>query len=127
MQRWKLLTTLVIGAGIVMATAVQAQQKGGRASTLTAMDYVQIQQLVARHDYALSTGAEDGYVYADLFTSDGELLSPHTQGREQLAALARAHVKEQATAHVRDFVSNLVITPTPEGHRKGVPCCLQCW
>jgi hypothetical protein len=79
------------------------------------MDYVQIHQLVARCDYALNTDAEERYAYADLFTADGELVKPHTQAREQLAAFARDDVKEQATAKVRDFVANLFITPTLGG------------
>jgi hypothetical protein len=115
MPKQTTLTTLALGAALLLVTAVRAQQKSGQSSTLTAMDYVQIQQLVARHDYALNTGAGDGYAYADLFTADGEIVKPHAQGREQLAAFARSHVKEPATANTRDFVANLVITPTPGG------------
>ena len=38
---------------------------------LTAMDYIQIKQLVNRYAFALDTGSRNGYDYADLFSPDG--------------------------------------------------------
>jgi hypothetical protein len=105
----------VLSVTVALVTTVPAQQKNAPTSRLSALDYVQIQQLVARHDYALNTGAQDGYMFADLFAVDGEIATPRTQGREQLAAFARGRVKDQATAHIRDFVTNVVITPAAEG------------
>ncbi len=75
-------TTLVIGIGA--ASLLRAQQKvsGG---TLTAADYVEIQQLVARYGYAVDTHADNGFAYADLFTADG--MFGKTKGRDALAEL----------------------------------------
>jgi len=62
------VATLLIGIGA--APLVRAQQKvtGG---SLSAADYIEIQQLVARYSYAVDTHADNGYAYADLFTTDG--------------------------------------------------------
>src|SRR5438552_13215271 len=65
--------TLIAGAcclGVVTLVTVHAQQ-GGRVAALTAMDQIEIQQLVARAHDALYTGAGNGNEYADLFTADG--------------------------------------------------------
>ncbi len=102
---------LVIGA----ASHVRAQQKvtGG---SLTAADYIEIQQLVARYGYAVDTHADNGYAYADLFTPDG--VFGKTKGREALAELARATQKERAgPAFTRHFLTNVIIYPTPDGAR----------
>ena len=63
---------------------------------LTAMDYIQIKQLVNRYAFALDTGSRNGYDYADLFSPDGVFDSNsrgRIQGRDQLAALARGGKK----------------------------------
>jgi len=102
---------IVIGA----ASLAGAQQKvtGG---SLTAADYIEIQQLVARYSYAVDTHADNGYAYADLFTPDG--VFGKTRGREALAELARATQKERAgPAFTRHFLTNVIIHPTPEGAR----------
>src|SRR5262245_63320914 len=61
---------------------------------LTAQDYLDIQQLVARYAYAMDSGADNGFAYADLFTPDGEFVAPGgtIRGREALAEIGRAHV-----------------------------------
>src|SRR4030095_10334914 len=95
-------TILAIGlsVGFVALGVVNAQQgrAGGSASVaaLTAMDYIQIKQLVNRYAFALDTGSRNGYDYADLFSVDGIFDSNsrgRVQGRDQLAALARGEKK----------------------------------
>ena len=106
-------TALVIT--IVGASLARAQQKvtGG---TLTAADYIEIQQLVARYSYAVDTHADNGYGYADLFTLDG--MFGKTKGREALAELARTTQKDRGgPAYTRHFLTNVIIYPTPEGAR----------
>ena len=49
---------------------------------LTAMDYIQIKQLVNRYAFALDTGSRNGYDYADLFAPDG-VFDSNTRGRTQ--------------------------------------------
>jgi hypothetical protein len=108
-----LLTALLIG--ITAAPLARAQQKvtGGN---LTAADYIEIQQLVARYGYAVDTHADNGYAYADLFTPDG--VFGKTKGREALAELARSTQKERGgPAYTRHYLTNVIIYPTPEGAR----------
>jgi SnoaL-like protein len=62
------VTTLVIGIGAASLARAQQRVTGG---SLTAADYIEIQQLVARYGYAVDTHADNGYAYADLFAADG--------------------------------------------------------
>ena len=59
---------------------------------LTALDYIEIQQLISKYARALDTCSNNGYDYADLYTADGVFLPsvngkqvPGIQGREKLA------------------------------------------
>ena len=83
---------------------------------LTAMDYIQIKQLVNRYAFALDTGSRNGYDYADLFSPDGVFDSNsrgRIQGRDQLAALARGEKK--GPLHVNHYIMNHIIEPTADG------------
>lgn len=91
--------------------AVRVAAGGAGTSRLTAGDYVEIQQLVARYGFALDTGANNGYAYADLYTSDGAFGT--TKGREKLAELARGG--KRGPLHVRNYSSNAIIQPSAEG------------
>jgi hypothetical protein len=82
-----LIALITALASLALATVV-AQSKP--APALTATDYMQIRQLVARYAYALDTAGNNGYDFADLFTPDGQFIDPNATGREQLAALARS-------------------------------------
>jgi hypothetical protein len=105
----------VLGAALVATVTAQTQQRPARAltdrSALTAMDYVQIRQLVNRYAFALDTTADEGYEYADLFTTDG--VFGDIQGREQLAAFARKN--RGGPLYVSLYLMNHVIEPSPEG------------
>src|SRR5215475_104319 len=84
-----------------------------KAITLTPMDYIEIRQLVNRYGFALDTGSNNGYDYADLFSADGEFTRPYAKGREQLAELARGpRLGPDNTVH---YIMNHVIEPTPDG------------
>ena len=82
-----------VAAFIVLVSAASCRQRepGG----LTALDYLEIQQLVARYARAIDTCSGNGYDYADLFTADGYFepslggaSGPRFQGREQLAEVS---------------------------------------
>jgi len=94
---------------------------------LTALDYIEIQQLVAKYARAIDTCSNNGYDYADLFTPDGIFRPmvpgrdiPPIQGREALATVSGGGTQgcknvgwiEQGVTHL--YV-NHVITPTAEG------------
>ena len=103
--------------GIALAQA-QRSSPGDAASVmaLTAMDYIQIKQLVNRYAFALDTGSRKGYDYADLFTPDGVFHSNtrgRTQGRDQLADLARG--ERRGPLQVNHYIVNHIIEPTATG------------
>jgi hypothetical protein len=103
----------------VMLMAVHAQQNStrtsARAMTLTAMDYMEIQQLAVRYSYALDSGAAGGEMFANLFAPDGAFLSAtrgRIEGHDPLVALGRGRGGPNPP---RRFIVNHVVTPTPQG------------
>ncbi len=98
-----------------------------KPKALTALDYIEIQQLVAKYARAIDTCSNNGYDYADLYTADG-VFTPNfsgttvkgIQGREKLAEVSGGGSKgcknvgwiKQGVRHV--YV-NHIIAPTPEG------------
>ena len=103
----------------VMLVAVHAQQNSTKTSprpmTLTAMDYMEIQQLSVRYSYALDSGAQGGEMFADLFAPDGAFLSAargRIEGHDSLVALGRGRGGPNPP---RRFIVNHVVTPTPQG------------
>ena len=90
-----------------------------RLSTLTALDYLEIERLIASYGQALDSGigrGDNGPAYASLFASpDGTFLSrgvPY-RGADDLEALARA--QPHGVDYARHFLTNHVIEPTAEG------------
>ena len=111
MSHRPMLPAFALSLTVLVPVGAQAQ---GQPHALTAMDYIEIQQLVARYPYALDTHGANGYLYADLFAPDGTFGA--TKGREALAALARSNQPEKSgPAATRHFLTNVIITPTPEG------------
>jgi hypothetical protein len=105
--------------GAVLLTAILAAAASGQVKSpakpaaLTVMDYIEIRQLVNRYGFAVDTGSNNGYDYADLFAADGEFVRPYAKGREQLAALARGErLGPLNTVH---YIMNHVIEPTADG------------
>ena len=102
-------TLLAIPAG----WALRAQTS--KPATLTAADYLEIQQLVARYSYAVDMHGGDGSAYAALYTPDGTF-GTQAKGTAQLAELAAKTNKERSgPAFARHFVTNVMIKPSPEG------------
>lgn len=113
MLGWKAVVVIAFLAGSVGVGAQGPQKRAGgtRRPTLTAMDYIEIQQLLARYSFALDTGADNGYMYADLYLPDG--VFNKSKGREELAALARGG--RRGPTNVRNLSSFPIIKPSPEG------------
>ena len=118
------LTAALIGSLVALAAAQTRQQRNttapAKASTLTALDYIEIQQLVNRYGWALDSGADNGYAYADLYAPDATFTGTNQgpggrlyQGRDRLAALARGG--RRGPSFVSHYVTNLVIEPTADG------------
>jgi hypothetical protein len=94
---------------------------------LTALDYIEIQQLVARYARAIDTCSNNGYDYADLYTPDGIFLPmvngrsiTGIQGRERLAEVSGGGSNQCKNVGwieqgVRHIYTNHIITPTSDG------------
>src|SRR6186713_2478724 len=121
---------LAILIAAVAHTGIRAQQRGqGGAApiSLTALDYVEIQQLVARYARAIDTCSNNGYDYADLFTADGFFAPFHNgvvgtrfQGRERLAEASGGGSRGcKNVGWIQQGVKHLyvihIITPTATG------------
>ena len=122
----KTLLAAMLGAALLLPSAARAQA-AAKPMELTALDYFQIQQLVARYAQAIDTCSNSGYDYADLFTAGG-FFAPFTngqigrkaQGREALAVVSGGGAKGCTGAGwirqgVHHIYVNHIIDPTPEG------------
>jgi hypothetical protein len=113
----------MFGAGLLVAAGlVTAQTADGEAAPLSPLDYIELRHLVAKYAYALDTGADDGYAYADLFAADGVFTGMNQgqngrsyAGRDTLAGLARGG--RRGPLYISHFITNVVIEPTPDGAR----------
>ncbi len=92
MLKWK-VTTAALGVALTIAVfMLQA-----KSSSLTALDYIEIEQLANRYGQTIDTCSNNGYDYADLYTPDGVFIDKFSpdgfqkggvilaQGREKLA------------------------------------------
>ena len=131
-SKGKTLLTLALSAIVVALVAIDAQQKtasapakaptkeSAKVTALSSLDYIQIQQLARRFAWALDTGDDYGYAFADLFTPDASFVDTSDgpsgrtyQGRDTLAALARAN--QRGPVNLNHFGMNHVVTPTADG------------
>jgi hypothetical protein len=79
--------------------AQQSGQAGVKPMTLTALDYFEIQQLVAKYARAIDTCSNYGYDYADLFTADGFFAPFHTARSAQSFRGGSGWPRHRAAAH----------------------------
>jgi len=131
LEKGKIMWNRIASATFVVCLAVSAsagaQAPGAAPRELTALDYFQIQQLVARYARAIDTCSNNGYDYADLFTPDGAFIPSFDgkrgsaiQGREKLAEVSGggSHACKNVPwidQGVRHIYTNHIITPTAEG------------
>jgi actinorhodin biosynthesis protein ActVIA len=121
------LTCLALALAALPAVTGAQQRPPLPLSTLTALDYFEIGQLVAKYARAIDTCSNNGYDYADLFTEDGffapeqnGVVGTRFQGRERLAEASGGGSRgcknvgwiQQGVKHL--YV-NHIITPTAEG------------
>ena len=76
----------ICAVGILGLVAVRAQQK----PSLTALDYIEIQQLANRYAQAIDSCSNNGYDYAVLYPSDGEFVDTITEEGFKKGCLTRA-------------------------------------
>ncbi len=118
-------TQMTLALLLILASTASAQK--AKPAELTALDYFQIQQLVARYARAIDTCSNNGYDYADLFTSDG-YFAPSMNGKVELKFQGREKLAEVSGGGtngcknvpwikegVRHIYVNHIITPNAEG------------
>ena len=123
----KTCVLIILGAICAPLAAVAQTLADSAPMTLTALDYIEIQQLVAKYARAIDTCSNNGYDYADLFTEDGffapeenGVVGTRWQGREKLAEASGGGVRGcKNVGWIRQGVVHLyvnhIITPTREG------------
>jgi hypothetical protein len=97
----------------IRAAGARPSVPSGSRPRLTAEDYIEIQQLVARYPYALDQNPDEGISYANLFTPDAVFRQPRTEGRQNLATMASR--APHGPRYTRHFLANHVIEAAPEG------------
>ena len=95
------------------STGAQAQQAAGKAATLTALDILEIQQLVNKYNHAIDTCADNGKEYARLYTPDGAYIMQNGTRWEGPEKLAEVSCGRRST--MSHLTMNLVIEPSPTG------------
>lgn len=128
--KWSMIVMLV-GALVLVAGAAPAQQNDSAPATLTAMDYIEIQQLNERYVHAIDNCIENGYEYASLYTRDGVFVDLWSdagveqggirwQGPAKLMEVSGGGVQgckgwTRRAEAISYMIAGLVITPSPEG------------
>ena len=123
----RLAVSALVVVWLAASDGAHAQPATAAPGELTALDYFEIQQLVARYARAIDTCSNNGYDYADLFTPDGAFIpsfdgkqgSP-IQGRDRLAAVSGGGSNGCKNVPwikqgVRHIYTNHIITPTAAG------------
>jgi len=118
---------------VVLAIAqLQAYENAQQTKTtsLTALDYIEIRQLVDRYAQDIDTCSNNGYDYADLYTADGVFIDKYSDEGFRKGGLQRAKGREQLAASSwggskgcknmpwngwTHLMGDLVITPSSEG------------
>jgi hypothetical protein len=102
------LAAIIVSVVAAVGAAVHAQNAG--ATTLTAQDLVEIQQLYAKYNWTLDAGDSEGY--ASTFTPDG--VFNNNVGHDAIVKFADTF-HAGLGSHVHHWNTNLMILPTPQG------------
>jgi SnoaL-like protein len=128
MQRSLALRAAAAAALIALALASRHAALAQAGGSLTAMDYIEIQQLVHKLSFALDYCTNGGRDFADLFVDGGQYTIDRGDGkptiyntREDLAKVAGGPdceaVKSPPRSYVLHLSESLVIEPSPDGAR----------
>jgi len=108
--------------GLTVFPAGQQQEAGSAVrSTLSSLDFIEIQQLARKYAWAMDGGDNYGYALADLFTPDGIFTgasqpgadSRTYKGRDELATAARGG--SRGATQQSHFTMNHLIKPNSTG------------
>ena len=120
---------LAVGAVLGVMAGAPAQLPNsatqGTITPLTALDYIEIGQLVSRYATAIVNCTNSGYDYADLYAEDGwfaptrdGVVRNKWQGRERLAEAAGGGAggcRDVARQNITHVLTNHVISAAPGG------------
>ena len=121
-----------LSALLALLLSMQASPVSAQTPQLTALDYFEIQQLVAKYARAIDTCSNNGYDYADLFAADGYFapevngkVGNKAQGRERLAEISGGGSRGcKNVGWIRQGVKHLyvnhIIEPTTQGAKGSV-------
>ena len=129
MRRWTTVAVTAVAASLLTLVVVQGQPRS--SASFTALDYAEIQQLVARYAFAIDTCGDNGYDYARLYAPDGVYIDKYSEagfskggirseGYEALALVAGGGKQANPCANsqrwdLNHVLVNHVITPTSDG------------
>jgi len=113
---------VVLALVALVGTGMYVKNAGAKEGmpSLTALDYVQIEQLYAHYNHYVDSGKDDGRAYASLFTPDGVFNTNlpslgSLRGTEELAGLARNAGSPPPAVKAAHHAVNIMIDPSPEG------------
>ena len=135
MLKWKAISAAALSLCLLLSAALVLQHRHAsaataKASALTALDYIEIQQLQNRYGIDIDTCTNNGYDYADLYTSDGVFIDKYSdegfqkgglqraKGRDELAAASwggKRGCKDMPWNGWSHVMANSVITPAGDG------------
>jgi hypothetical protein len=127
-MRKELSVTVTVTAFVALWLVARHEALAQQPARLTAMDYVEIQQLVNKLNFALDYCGNGGRDFAELFVDGGVFTIDDNDGsprsmttREQLIALAGGpdceSRKSGPTSNILHLAESLVIEPSSEGAR----------
>jgi hypothetical protein len=115
------VVALAVVTGFVLGRIGDGGNAAAQSGALSALDYQEITQLINRYAYGIDTCANNGYDYANVFTSDGVFIDRNSdagfaaggrvlaQGREALATLVGGGSRGCATKLVWTDWSHLML------------------
>ncbi len=95
MLKWKAFSALASSLCLVLLIALVVQHQrasaaSAKAPALTALDYIEIQQLQNKYGIDIDTCTNNGYDYADLYTPDGVFIDKYSdEGFQEGRSAAR--------------------------------------
>jgi hypothetical protein len=98
-------------AAIALSLSSLSLSHAQRKSSLTADDYIEIQQLYAQYNNAIDSGDAEGY--AGTFTADGVFNT--FNGHDALVGFIHRWRDSMKGGNMRHWNTNLAINGTPEG------------
>jgi SnoaL-like protein len=119
MRKLRGVLTCIVLCSLAAPAAARAQQN--RTPTLSAQDYIDIQQLYARYNHTFDLPADTtGEAWAETFTADGIFKirggdEGAVIGHKALAEFAGRFASGPGKGTIRHWDQSLMITPTAEG------------